>query len=409
MSDHLSSSELLSAFLDGELEGAEATRLFYLLAQDADLQTEMRQHLAMRNALRVPLTLPPTGLREKISDAAGLLPAGTGDSVAPSDGATTGRKWRGGITPILLAAFLSSALTGLVITAFRGGAPQVARTAVPVASPGHDAAGAPGAAVRHAEAVGGAAPTDLVYGSSALLPGSPSSRSSYRVGTESSVRFDAHPGSGGRGHAGRSGEESRVLPSTPQRLAPAFDSNATGERVEAVRPVTVPTTPKSAEPEETPIVAEVRGFAATSYPRFDLASPSSSPFRSIAVGGYYELGEHDAVGVEVGRENVFQGYTRTIGGTTARYEQNYLATWVAGVYQYSLAELRQLEVQPFARVGLGAVATGPMGRGTVGVRYSIGPYSMMVGAEGSYFLYRYDGEWLSTKKLGITAGASIHF
>lgn len=422
MSDPLSYSELLSAFLDGELEGTETTRLFYMLAQDADLQAEMRQHLAIRSALRTPLTSPPVDLKRRISDAAGMVPAEKGNSIDPSVGG-----W-GGIAPILLAVVLSSALTVLVMTAFRGSDRPVSSTqsdsVSSIASP----------ALVLTDRTTSVAP-DVVensFGSGMKdVASKPVSSTSTRLSSSRLVSSGSSPSQRTRGHVdseqrfggtpvlspddvevvGKSEKveiprAARVEVRRSSVLLP--DSGESTEEIASAHSV-VPAESQTTTDSGSPILVEVRGYLAASNPQFDLSPLSNSPFRNIAVGGYYELDENHAVGIEVGRESLFQSYTQSSNGITTRYEQNYLASWVTGVYQYSLVDLRPLGVQPFARVGLGAVATGPVGRGMIGARYPIGPVSMMAGAEGTYFLYRYGGEWLSTKKIGITVGASVHF
>ena len=51
MSEHefLSASEQLTSFLDGELDSTETSSLFYELAQNPELQEEMKDLILIRN------------------------------------------------------------------------------------------------------------------------------------------------------------------------------------------------------------------------------------------------------------------------------------------------------------------------------------------------------------------------
>lgn len=66
-SSNLSASELLTAFIDGEIDSSDTQMLFYQLANDPDLQAEMQELMAMRNAFSNTQTqTPPPDLQSKI-------------------------------------------------------------------------------------------------------------------------------------------------------------------------------------------------------------------------------------------------------------------------------------------------------------------------------------------------------
>jgi hypothetical protein len=66
LDNNLSASELLTAFIDGELEAADTQMLFYQLANDAELQNEMQDLLAIRTGFSNSSVLPPPDLRNAI-------------------------------------------------------------------------------------------------------------------------------------------------------------------------------------------------------------------------------------------------------------------------------------------------------------------------------------------------------
>ncbi len=65
--NNLSASELLTAFIDGELDSSDTQMLFYQLANDPELQSEMQDLITMRNTFsNAYRQTPPPDLQSKI-------------------------------------------------------------------------------------------------------------------------------------------------------------------------------------------------------------------------------------------------------------------------------------------------------------------------------------------------------
>lgn len=72
INNQMSSSEELTALLDGELSSEQASSLFYELAKNPELQTEMQQLLTIKNTYRNARVVPPEYLKSNILASTGL-------------------------------------------------------------------------------------------------------------------------------------------------------------------------------------------------------------------------------------------------------------------------------------------------------------------------------------------------
>lgn len=449
MNDSTPYSELLSSFLDNELDGVETSTLFYSLAQNQDLQTELRHLIAVRSALHGSLLSPPDYLTARVLAATGLAAApgappgaasGAAPAVAEASGSTLTRVLSG--RPFLMA--ISSLVTAAVMWFVWPGVRQEARVTSP------DSLRAPAArseqAAQRAPVADRVSPSDAGAGGGgqagradirahAPAPAIVATATDVRSRTSASVR--AKPRNT-FGDAARNARESTRQP-VLNADAPANAAGG-GERVvpaiEAVPKIEAVPMRNSAAPRALPVeevgtaggealplapaeldVADVprfrfalRGFGSRSFPNPDIAANLEPPFNNLAISMVYAPNAHHAFGVEAGQENVLQVYRRRDGDTVFTTEQNYLAAWGGGVYQYSMNEIAALGgVQPFGGVMAGAMATGPMARATLGLRLRQGNAALMVGGEGTIVGYRFQDEWFSTSMLGFTYGLSIEF
>ena len=64
--ENMNASELLTAFLDGELDASESQHLFYQLANDPELQDEMQELIAMKSAFKDSKVQPPPALKQNV-------------------------------------------------------------------------------------------------------------------------------------------------------------------------------------------------------------------------------------------------------------------------------------------------------------------------------------------------------
>jgi hypothetical protein len=128
------------------------------------------------------------------------------------------------------------------------------------------------------------------------------------------------------------------------------------------------------------------------------------------LGVMYAIGDNHAIGIEGGREPFSQHFFGYENGVRVRYEQNPLAYWATAVYQFTGAPLLP-HVHPFAQLQAGGVIDlGPLARATLGLKFK--PFdriAVIVGAEGSVLMYRFQNNWFNTNKLGMTYGVSYEF
>jgi hypothetical protein len=169
-----------------------------------------------------------------------------------------------------------------------------------------------------------------------------------------------------------------------------------------------------AKPEPMPSLGlrlTVRGIAAASFPKAATGSQSNSALRNIAVRLDYAIAERQSLGLEGGFEAFSQEFGRVEQGVYATYAQNPLEPWLAVEYERTLAALLPGALYLTARVNGGAVFNiGPMARLSAGVRAHFSPrVGAELSAEGTLVAYRNEALWLTTKKLGATAGLFISF
>ncbi|MBL0174746.1 MAG: hypothetical protein IPP94_05695 [Ignavibacteria bacterium] len=155
----------------------------------------------------------------------------------------------------------------------------------------------------------------------------------------------------------------------------------------------------------------VRGMASTSSPQATIGSQTNSDARNIAIGLDYAISERQHLGISIGREAFSQHFGRLEAGRYVTYEQNPLEYWAAAYYERTLAAIMPQALFLFARLDAGSVLQlGPMVRGSLGVRLTLVPrVEALLAAEGAIAGYRNESIWLTTRKLGGTAGLSIVF
>jgi hypothetical protein len=158
------------------------------------------------------------------------------------------------------------------------------------------------------------------------------------------------------------------------------------------------------------VTFHARNVALRSDPAPSVVSQSEPWFRNVNLGLMYALDDHHAVGIEAGRESFSQHFNGLENGMGVRYEQNPLAYWATAVYQFTGEPLLP-HVHPFIQIQAGgAFEIGGLGRATLGIKFR--PFdriAVIAGAEGSLMVYRFQSNWFSTNKVGMTYGLSYEF
>jgi hypothetical protein len=155
----------------------------------------------------------------------------------------------------------------------------------------------------------------------------------------------------------------------------------------------------------------LRGFSARSIPDFGVPPLNQPSLNNMSIGLGYELDENHSVGIEIGQENFQQKYDGANGAEKYHIDQNYLAFWGGAYYQYTFEKSDDLAgIQPFARVFLGATQVGPVQKNMVGIQYRYkNHFSLYGGLETTVLLYRFQNNYFSSQKFGLTYGLNVHF
>jgi hypothetical protein len=430
----------LHALLDGELNDAEQQAMFARLSADHDLQRRYRELLQLRAAMHEDarsLTVPPEvtaavftavglSIPETISaaTAASTHTAATAVPSAPIAVAARAGWWTVRRLALLLAGGGALVVGGLLLRPTAADAPATAT------APRHEsiARTAPPSSTGDAAAAQQAAPLHRA----ATVPAAASA--AQRAQRQFPARRDAAD-RGTRGTQGTSAvEAARPVPAPVD--APARDAAAPAGRELDPSPARTDTQAAPARPpataEDAPVAAVVaqraevgparagqplgvlvtlRALAAASSPAVDVASQSGSDLRDVVIGAGYAATEDDRIGLEIGREAFPQTFTRVEGAVTARYAQKPVETWFAAFYERALWRMFQEKMILFSKIDAGAVMElGPLARAGIGLRAALGPMvEVHVAGEGAIAAYRFESQWLSSRRYGLTAGLTVVF
>ncbi len=422
-------SEMLCAFLDGELEGAEAETLFYMLANNQELQLEMRKLIALNAGFRKELLAPPDRLRHSIEQHIGrsAAPAAVaGVPVAPQSLLMS-------VLSNRALLMLASAVCAVLLT-LRFAEPSGQEQA-PVSS------AAPQQLQKQAELRQQAGGTGAgTAGSAEMSTQEQQSNTSKNNGRQETASLHEARQQSRATTAGRK----RGTKEQRQEMASTTDiADADNHRITAISPIEN-IAPESSlrtieidKPAIGPVAASIgsavdvppygadvappydadaahrlyalhlRGFSARSAPDFDVDPLATPTLNDIGIGLSYRLGKEHSIGMEVGQENLLQRYIDTARGVRKTIEQNYLAFWGGATYRFSPDFGGTL--QPYIQTFLGGTRTGPMARSIIGVEYRTGALGIAAGMEGTLHVYRYQKTWYSIRKLGLTYSLSFHF
>lgn len=158
------------------------------------------------------------------------------------------------------------------------------------------------------------------------------------------------------------------------------------------------------------IIVEGHGITkVSSFPNLSDA-PASLPFLSnMSTSVLYEISEHHAVGLAGGREVFHEDFTRDSYGQSFSYRQSPSLWWYGVAYRYSFGDIGIKGLHPFVQGFTGWAQNGPIGKATLGVRYTPEQrISFILGAEGSYLAYPVGVNYFTTQKIGLTYGMSVN-
>ncbi len=409
MNEEMSPSELLSAFLDGELPEPETNSLFYELAQNPELQTEMRQHIALHNSVQnIPLTIP-AALKEGIFLKTGLAESVAEPVIIPVAG------W----TSVIMSIFKSRAFAVLIGGLMAVGAMFLYMRNVVENSPvitENNTKDIPAPQpvqtkiVEVPKIVTKIINADKDQIASAFKEGF---KNGFAEGEKKSAANFSKENTAANGN----NEQQPELPveNNNGRMSNIFPSETIGVTSNQIRqsafemPVSrfaIDNASSFGGP-ASDFSVQMRGTAALhSFVQVDVPSGIDPAFNNMSGSIQYRLNESNAVALEGGRETFLQRYSGVEDGKNFRYEQSYPAFWVGASYQYTFSKIeRAYGLQPFSRLILGTTEVGPLLKPSIGVSYE---YNNRIGfstaIEYSLLRYTYQNQVFYTPKFGLTYG-----
>ena len=378
-------SELIHLFVDGEATAAQQSLLFSLLAAEADLQEKFRAAVLMHQTLEQvrASAVPPEHYTSELFARAGFAGTAGKRVVFFSALSSAARK----AAPLVFSAVVGAAIAFLLLFDRQTG---------PVVLPAHSSIG-----------------SERSVPSAVALP-EPVRRQTGSAGIAQQPRRRSLPNT-----------EKRSLISNGISSAPNSESVNISGQGDFLAITTAPVAGQQAKVHRTTAlralvadIPDIRPATATShitlylkniqalgwYPAREI--PASDITENISIGALYHFSQEHAAGVEIGREFLPIYY---FSDSTQRLERTVI--WAGGIYHYQPEALAIAgALAPFARLGLGGTAAGPMARAVLGVRLQTDRlFSAALGVEGSSLLYRRGSTLYTTGKLGVVFQAELQF
>ncbi|RPI67091.1 MAG: hypothetical protein EHM43_09920 [Ignavibacteriae bacterium] len=385
----LTPDEALHAFMDGELDLTNEQSLFDELAVSPELRNEMKDALAIRDAVHQDLLAPPASAESGLLAGLGFTTgAGAGSAAAASAAASSsagGSAWLsrtlysvgGGVAGFLLAWMLFTDANNEISTTNVG---NMATTGTVSTGP---------------------QPVDPV-----------------RVDTVYAVKYVAQRMTATPATTDESRIERAAAIQPPEEAPPTEEAVATIVQPEAIpyRTSSYDVTMRKADlmspgTSAAPVTFRLRTLASgLSNAETIPASVQDAILPNTAYALLMPIGNGQRIGVEMGTESWQQTFSGSEDGRPVEITQTPVLFWMGATYQIQPMEFRFLEgLSPFADATLGvAFAQGPVGRATVGLAYQpYGPIRFTVGLDGSALMYQYQNAWFTSTKWGMSYGISF--
>lgn len=394
MSEHnmtpLTPDEALHAFMDGELDNVNEQSLFDELAANPNLRGEMKDALAIRDAVHQDLLAPPasaeSGLLASLGFVAGAGAVGTAGAAATAGSSATPWLSRtlftvgGGVAGFLLAwsVFGTTEQTNIqqaqLAQVDRARSEQSVQTGANVP-------------VR----------VDTVYAVKVVPVRERAMPQQDQVALNSATIVQAQT------VVEDANTETNAMASTMAPLSVIEQTNSSMSYRHAL-----PASPAASAPEVT---FRVRSLATGLDPDKPTPSSVSDAFLpNSAFAFLIPVGKGQRLGLEMGTESWQQTFNGMEDGRQVEITQTPLLFWMGATYQITPMEFRFLQgLSPFidATVGM-AFSQGPVGRATVGLAYQpFGPIRFTVGLDGSALMYQYQDQWFTSTKWGMSYGISF--
>lgn len=140
--------------------------------------------------------------------------------------------------------------------------------------------------------------------------------------------------------------------------------------------------------------------------------PLSNPLlNNYSIALSYTMNKNNVLSVELGQENFPQKFVGKINGYDAAINQVYTAQWFGISYQYNFGEISSLySLNPFSKILVSGTSIGPYLKGSLGLSYQLTDKIALHGAlEASRLAYSFQSTWFNTDKYGFIYGVKIGF
>lgn len=392
-------SDMICAFLDGELDISSEESLFTALAAASDLRTEMREHLSIRSAVQshTEAFMPPVESAQTIFSVVGLEYPMTHKEKTHKIGSLRANFGR-------IAAFsaLFSLITWGIVSYYyenmlgdfilHSRSTSAAYSAVALQSAPIADVWALQTDTEQINRMSHIAGNDKNVFASKAFPTSQHSNSETEVTSAENS-----------GNWAVSEDTDASIVVEPQIIQPVAAAYSSPQRVnsDVFRPVNV----------YPQFWMQARGIAMMTSSPAPLPNVGISSFDNGAVSGFYKLSGAFSVGAEIGREYYPLQYTGKSEGADVIYRQAAPLLFGGLTAQYSMEPLENMgNVAPYLNLSAGGTEIGQYARATLGIYYPLTQsFGITLGGDLSCVFFQFQGRSFQSQKAGLTYGFAFQF
>jgi hypothetical protein len=419
--NNYSNSELLTLYVDGELDQSHEAELFQAIAENDELQQELNELLSIKESVRndVEAYTPPPELKQAVFERVGFVP----ESTKPIVGFWN--SFAGKFLAPVGSAVLASIVTAILILNFyepevqTAGNPSADKETVRNEIPSVSSSLA--IDVNQAESSSGSISSSEQNLATQSVLNSSNNNSTHALST-----LNGNHSSAGALPLARNSDDIALVPvdltseSAQEEIYLVALSNSMIEisNTEIGYSHSSPSYTEQSY-ESTKIYRDrnniglslqIRGISTSNFPNIK-DEPNSTFFSDYCIAFFRPINDNLSYGIEVGNEVYNQKFFNEDFGALDRIEQSPSVMWVGLSFRGQLQEqIRFLGgAQPYAQVTLGGSQMGPVCKSTIGLQYHVNNLTLLCGLEGGFLAYQNQDRWYTSKKLGITYGVMLNF
>lgn len=417
MTDFMTPSEMLSAYIDGELDEQSTSLLFYTMANNVELQQELQQLMTIRTAASASVVQVPPYLKQSV--LANTIGTEEKTVVSGMSSMTTA-----GL--VISAAAIASLATAWFLISDSSENTQYLHNISSTRSIETHSTEQPALSITP-QSEFGQHPVESIQNEnqaqqqvqvpknkSTSLPTSFSSSSQTSLDKEQSFLnndLSSYPPKvrNEQNHIDQS-FASDVDVISSEIISPAISHSVPSLfHTFGALPKISSMSAFSLENEYNSFSVIVRGLMSSSMQSSSLPVPSQPFYSDMGIGVFYALNENTQVGIEAGYDRWTQIYEGKEADTSVRFEQFYNAPWVGMAYRHSVSPVEWLSnASPYMQGGIGVTAVGPLARLALGLQYPIfQSVTFSAGIEASGLAYQYQGTIFASQRVSFVSTVSI--